>query len=250
MKLEYSYKGSDVDLIVSEIKKITLVHQIAFAASICERLLPNYRIFAREMNWETYPVLRHTLDEVWSILPDNSIDSIDSFRLDRLLNDCESIVPHDHDNSSAYTHEAQKAAACVCYLIEMCLKKEPEVLKEEQKIPEFQDFIESFIGKNGIIPLKRIIFNTYDNFYQYINWQMEVAEDMAEGKTDNHWSNKTMKEQEQIIIEHPLTVREMKKENEDLQLLKETPNFTPEFIRQFRNSALEYTNGKSMFDLG
>ncbi|VEP13550.1 conserved hypothetical protein [Hyella patelloides LEGE 07179] len=249
MKLKYSDEGSDIDLIVSEIKKNPLAHQIAFAASICERLLPNYRIFARETNWKTYPVLRQALDEVWSILRDNSIDSIDSIRFNKLLTDCDNVVPHTHDSSSAYNHEAQIAATCVCYLIEMCLQKEPvwETISSKQtKKLEFQSLIKSFIGKNGIVPLKRLIYNTYDSFYQYIDWQMSEAEE----KIYEDWSQKTWEERKQTLIDHPLTVREMKKENEDLQLLKETPKLTPEFVRQFRNSALEYTNGKSLFDLG
>lgn len=68
-------------------------------------------------------------------------------------------------------------------------------------------------------------------------------------ETDDDWSKKTVEEQELITASHPLVVREIRKENEDLQLLKETQNLTPEFVRQFRISALEYTDGKNLIDL-
>ncbi|MEM7557259.1 MAG: DUF416 family protein [Cyanobacteria bacterium P01_A01_bin.84] len=222
MKLEYGYEDAEIDLVVSEVKKNPLLHQIAFAASICERLLPNYLIFAKEMNWETYPILRKALDEVWMILKGDSIDSI---RLNQLLNDCKKVIPHGHDNDSGYVVEAQYTASSIYHLIDMCLQQEPAALK-------------------------MLVNVTYNTLYQYLDWQMEAAEDMAEEETNDDWSKKTLKEQAQIIASHPFVAREMKKENEDLQLLKETPNLTPEFVRQFCNSALEYTNGKSLIDLG
>lgn len=174
------------------------------------------------MNWETYPILRQALDEVWMIIKGDSIDSI---RLNQLLNDCEKVIPHDHDNDSGYVVEAQYAASSICHLIDMCLQKEPAALK-------------------------MLVNTTYNTLYQYLDWQMEVAEDMAEEETDDDWSKKKLDEQAQIIANHPFVIREMKKENEDLQLLKETSTLAPEFIKQFRNSALDNTNGKSLIDLG
>ncbi len=43
MQLEYL----ELDSLEAEAQKLPHTHKIAFAASICERLLPNYDIFAR-----------------------------------------------------------------------------------------------------------------------------------------------------------------------------------------------------------
>ena len=220
MKLKYGYEDADIDFVVAEVKKLPCFHQIAFAASICERLLPSYHIYAKEMNWEKYPILRQALDRVWLMLKDDSFDSI---KLNQLLNKCDNVIPHDHDNDSGYIVEAQYAASSIYHLLDMSLQKEPAALK-------------------------RLISATYNTLYQYLDWQMEAAEDMAEEETDDDWSKKTLDEQAQIIANHPFVIREMAKENEDLQRLRQTPVLTANFLQWLRTS---FNNqDKSLIDIG
>ncbi|KAF3889181.1 MULTISPECIES: DUF416 family protein [Nostocales] len=222
MKLEYL----QLDILEEEAKTLSPYHKIAFAASICERLLPNYYIFARESDWNTSSLLRNALDEVWLLLESKYIYEV---KLRQLIIDCEQAIPHDHDNNfSEYVSEARYAAASVCYALELCLE--------------------------GNSKLVRMVADcAYETLWIYLNWQGEYLDDnweneaSQEQKKQGKWEEKSLEEQEKIIINHPFTVREMTKENEDLQRLKETPILTEEFLQWLRISS--NNDGKSLIDL-
>ncbi len=72
MSLEYL----ELDSLETEIQKLPHPHQLAFTASICERLLPNYEIFARESSWDTALLLRTSLDEVLLLLEGKPLDEL------------------------------------------------------------------------------------------------------------------------------------------------------------------------------
>ena len=58
----------DLDTLEKELKKLPHLHRVAFATSICERMLPIYNAFCRMENWGDPSVLRKALDEIWQIL--------------------------------------------------------------------------------------------------------------------------------------------------------------------------------------
>ncbi len=108
MKLEYL----KLDILEEEARKLPSSHRIAFAASICERLLPNYNIFSREEERGNSSLLRTALDEIWLFTEGKPFDAVG---LRHLIVDCENAIPHDHDNHySCYVSEAQNAAISIC----------------------------------------------------------------------------------------------------------------------------------------
>ena len=223
MELKYGCAKADVLAVVTEIEKLPFLHQIAFGASICERLMPNSNIFA-ESNWDIFSILRQALDEVWLIVNGQLIDSIKLFQLkdDFENTNFENVISQDYDNTdSEDVLGAEYVAGSIYYLIDMCLKTELTDSKA----------------------LKHFVNSTYNNFYLYIELQMEIAEDMAEEKTEDDWSKKTSEEQELIIYNHPFILQEMTKENEDLQRIKEIPVLTLEFLELLRTSSQD--KGKS-----
>jgi hypothetical protein len=61
------------------------------------------------------------------------------------------------------------------------------------------------------------------------------------------WDKKTLAEQRKEVVIHPFTVREMTKQSEDLQQLKETGTLDRNFLEWLRTS---FDNGgKSLIDL-
>ena len=150
---------------------------------------------------------------------------IDSVKLFQLKDDLENVVP-DYDNeNSEYIFGNEYLAGSIDFLIDMCLQIE-------------------LSNRKG---LKRFIVCLYSNLSQYIDYQMELAEDLAEVETDDDWSKKTFEEQRLIIYNHPFILREMAKENKDLQRLKETPILTSDFLNRLKNSS--HNNGRSLIDL-
>lgn len=58
----------EFDALEKELEGLPPLHRVAFAASCCERLLPNYNAFYFLENWGDPSVLRTALNEVWQIL--------------------------------------------------------------------------------------------------------------------------------------------------------------------------------------
>lgn len=221
MKIEYHYFRIDSN--IEEIEKLPFLHQIAFFASICERSLPNFKAYTDEnATYQDFSIFRKALDEVWLFLSRNKTNLVES---NQLRADCDRAFD-EIDYSFEFGSYAFRATSSVYFVLENI-----------------------FVPTNKIA--RALFSRTYETLAEYIENEIESLEYEKFGmqETDDDWSKKTVEEQELITASHPLVVREIRKENENLQLLKETQNLTPEFVRQFRISALEYTNGKSLIDL-
>lgn len=93
-------------------------HAIAFAASCCERLWPNYEAFAQIEGWGQPAVLRNTLDNIWLYLKGQDWPTDE---IDRELARCEALIPDSDDFNSLLTPAAQRASAAICYTLQCCL---------------------------------------------------------------------------------------------------------------------------------
>ena len=91
-----------------ELEILPPFHQVAFAAACCERLLPNYNAFCRQVDWGDPSVPRNALDEVWQILAGKRVDAT---KIEQLIEACgdEHIFPDDLDFGGQYCMEAQEA---------------------------------------------------------------------------------------------------------------------------------------------
>ncbi len=216
MQLEYL----ELDSLEAEAQKLSHTHQIAFASSICERLLPNYEIYARESSWDTYSLLKTSLNEVWLLLEGKPLDEL---KLRQLIIDCEKVGPDDVDNHySSYVEEAQYAAASVCNVLDLCLES------------------------NSIF-VRRVAACAHNTLYIYLSWQLNESYDDWGKENAADYEKKTFEEQLTIVANHPFTVREMAKENEVLQHLKATPTLTKDFLQWLRTYS--QNNGKSLIYL-
>ena len=63
------------DALEKELERLPPLYRIAFAASCCERLLPNYNAFSCMENLGDPSVLRNALNEVWQILQGKPVDA-------------------------------------------------------------------------------------------------------------------------------------------------------------------------------
>src|SRR5687768_17005521 len=80
----------DPTAVLSQLNELPTGHRIAFAASCCERQLPNYQAFSLAEGWGDVTVLRHGLDEAWRLAQGCRPD-IDA--LQELIHACENEVP-------------------------------------------------------------------------------------------------------------------------------------------------------------
>jgi hypothetical protein len=200
----------NLDAMEQAIAKLSTFHQLAFAASCCERLLPNYRAFYRENQHGNPDILRIALDEVWQFIQETSMDFT---RIRQLIADCDDAVP-DIDGG-IYIYQAECAAMAIYYTLQACL--EPMNIKLMVKVVE-------------------CVGNTIDEF---IRLQKDI--------TEPSWFEKSYEEQKEEIAHHPFTVRETAKQIEDLHRLKEVGILDRSFLESLRTS---FDNGgRSLIDL-
>lgn len=209
MVLEYDR----LDVVEPELELLPFNYQVAFAAACCERLLPNYNLFSREADWGNVLLLRNALDEVWHLLQGKAID-VDF--LSKLCDECEENLPHDDDNhASAYVPEAQRACAAICCLLDICLEENPE------QVPW-------------------IIMQIKDTLNEYLEWQLEQS-------LGSSWEQLSEAKKIRTINNHPFTLREMARQEEDLQKLQAATNLDADLLKWLRNAS--YNDGKSLIDL-
>jgi uncharacterized protein YjaG (DUF416 family) len=96
---------------------LRIQRQIAFAASCCERMLPNYVAFSRIEKWGDPDLLRRSLDEVWYFLRGRPLSTN---RMERLAAQCYCVIPHTEDFGSALASAALDAAISVTLTLEAC----------------------------------------------------------------------------------------------------------------------------------
>jgi uncharacterized protein len=110
----------DFETLEKELEGLPGLHRIAFAAACCERLLPNYNVFAREESWGAPSIFRNALNEIWQILQGKPVDVA---TIQQLRNACDSddIIPHS-DDFSGYVAEAQEAAIAIYTTLDACIE--------------------------------------------------------------------------------------------------------------------------------
>lgn len=207
----------ELDYLRQELKQLPHLHRLAFAAAMCERLLSNYNAFSNMENWGDRSILRAALDEVWEILQGKQKDTE---KLARLREACDSnnVIPDDDFSGSYYGLEAQEAALAICELLDASLDPTPQQIVKIAK--RVRDTIESFVVQRDESLKASLKLGPYADY-----------------------SEKYLK----AVASHPLAVREMAKQNQDLRKLREADRLSPELLEWLRTSS--YNNGKSLIDL-
>ena len=106
---------SFLDGLEGQIAELPLRNQVAFAASCCERAIPNYQAFSEAEKWGDAEFLRNCLDRVWSFIEGEPLSSEEAKTLEAK---CKAITPNSDDFSSDYVDAAQEAAFMVTLLLQ------------------------------------------------------------------------------------------------------------------------------------
>lgn len=201
------------DVLEAELTNLSPVHRLAFAASCCERLLPNYGLVKQEDGWGDPSILRNALNEIWLFLEGQPVNAK---QIHQLLEVCKEAVPNADDVSgSQYDIEAQEAASAICFTLEACLDPTPK----------------------NIIKVSKCAMNTIDGYLS----AMKDIED------PNWWDEKSLEEQKEEFTKHPFAMREITKQSEVLQKLKNVEKLDRNFLQWLCTS---FDNqGKSLIDL-
>ncbi|MGB8689878.1 MAG: DUF416 family protein [Microcoleus sp.] len=203
----------NLDSLEQELKQLSHLHQVAFAASICERMLPMYDKFSLMANWGQPSLLREVLDEVWLILQQKSIAQSKIRKLMEKI-DGEGVWPDSDSDEfcdAYYLFESQFTISALYSTLTALLTSDSKYIIGVVRNARF-DTIEGFISQR-------------DKLYELKN-----SQDMLEP-----------------IANDPLAKQELAKEMEDLQNLKKADKLSAEFLEWLRTSSCN--NGKSLIDL-
>ncbi|WP_437727729.1 DUF416 family protein [Sorangium sp. So ce861] len=106
------------DRILQMMSRMATHQQLAFGAACCERMLPNYQTFMREVGWGDVAPLREALDTVWVACESGCVAHA---QLRKMLSICEECAPNSEDFTSIYTSSAQDAVFAICSLLDFVL---------------------------------------------------------------------------------------------------------------------------------
>lgn len=191
----------DEEELAGRLGELPASHRAAFAASCCERLLPNYAAFSRMEGWGRPEVLREALDEVWAVLGGRPVREE---RVRSLARACAELAPDTEDFQSLFVSAAGDAAAAVSYTLECCV-----------------DGDAARAALVGRLPV--------DTLYQYL---VRVNDPL----TGVHGADEEFEEQ---MLNAPLMSAELAKQERDLRLLRARDSLTPELLEELRNSSGE-----------
>jgi uncharacterized protein YjaG (DUF416 family) len=201
-----------LDTLQEILETIPPFHRVAFAASICERMLPIYELFSQEESWGDSTVLRNALDEIWQVLLKKQADAE---KIEELTKACDQQALHaDYVRHSDLNYEAQQTVSAVCFTLEACL--EPTSIK----VLDVAQCVEETIY--GFLTLKK-----FDD--------------------DESWLKKSSEELENYVASDPLAVQEIAKQKQDLQRLKQVETLDRDFLEWLQISSSN--NGKSLIEL-
>ena len=189
----------DKDLLTAELAKLPSLHQVAFAASCCERLLPNYLAFCTMEQWGKPVFLKQMLGTIWDYLEGQTFDSQQLSEWTTIIRE---VIPHTEDFFSLFVSVALRAATSIIYTLDCCLDR------ETNKVGMIADYA---IG----------------TLYQYL---VCINDPETEGHIDDDNLYK-------YVMDAPLMQAELKKQQDDLQLLHSQQELTTPFLRQMRHAS-------------
>ncbi len=177
--------------------------KIAFSASLIERMLPNYKIFAENSGFGNYQLIRNQLDLIWQRLDKNQKVKIN---YDAQLLKLEEQIPDPQAFDFFGVYPALDASMAVMSLLQAMQDNEGE----------------------GFDNISRLSENSV-NFYV----ELCLAQELDEQKP-----GETEEIAQQLIDDHPLMQWERETQNELFHYLKGAPENNAT-IKEIKNTVIE-----------
>jgi uncharacterized protein len=183
--------------------KLSQWQKIAFSATLIERMLPNYKIFAENSGFGNYQLIRNQLDLIWQRLDKNQKIKIN---YDAQLLKLEEQIPDPQAFDFFGVYPALDASMAVMSLLQAMQDNEGE----------------------GFDNISRLSENSV-NFYV----ELCLAEELDEQNSDESTEISA-----ELINDHPLMQWEKETQNELFDYLKNSPENNAT-IKEIKNTVME-----------
>jgi uncharacterized protein len=185
-------------ILLEALEALPKEHRVAFAASCCERLWPNYVAFWQLEKWGNPKLLKKALDQIWGHLAGEELTK-EFLQLPQLL---ERIGPDTEDFANLFVAAAGDAVAATIYTLQCC-----------------SDGSAVRAATVGRLPVESI--------HQYLY----IVNDPGLAAHDYGPTLDT------LIQTSPLITEELRKQRDDLELLQSTSQLEPGLLTQLRVSS-------------
>jgi uncharacterized protein YjaG (DUF416 family) len=113
----------DPNTLLAKLAQLSPRALAAFAASCCQRMLPNYARFQREQGWGTLSALEEAAEAVWAFLRGGPLLADQAIALREA---CEAAAPDTESFDSIFVSSALDAAGALAETIALCRDPRPD----------------------------------------------------------------------------------------------------------------------------
>lgn len=193
-----TYTNSEIE---AKITGLNPNSRTLFAASCCERMIPNYQAFVYFENWGNYKAIQEVLESIWDYL---SGKKYTDRKIELMMEKCEKNMPDSDLFTSIYSELASDAVESVMYAIEAIIDTDA----------------------TSAINVSR---NSLKSIQNYLDL-------MADPRLDVHGSDARL---EKWIQESPLLQFEIDQQISDLEQIRSATTIDAKLIEVIRNSSLK-----------
>ncbi len=202
MNINLKFKELDI---VRHISSLPKLHATAFAASCCERAYPNISIFLagiKANGWVGEDIWRVSIDKIWDYLGGQKFTSDD---FDKIADELRLNYPSEYDC------EPFTASDRCSTLIESAI---------------------NFCGNpDNIEFVVTIVEQIHESLFEYIDFLT------LDSSTNKDVVDLSIDQLIEMVSLHPITIKEIEKQANDLQKLQEATILTPELLQWLRTSS-------------
>lgn len=187
--------------IVQLASELPLTHQLAFGATVCEKLIPDYEAFTLVHRWGNLSLLRSTLNVIWELAQGKTLTPEEVTELRAVL---AHITPELDEFKSLYTMLAANATCTVDYLLQ-------------------------FYATHAILHIEnlvKLVGNGIGYYIQGVGYPSATFLSQDETKRFLEW-----------VYNAPMLLTEYAYQKRDLELLKASPQLTVEVLSQLQKNA-------------
>jgi len=100
----------------NDLEQLSEKGSLVFAAMVCERLLPNFMYFEKEIGSNQGTALRTAVDFIWNAIAASQAPNQNV--VESLIHECEQLMPDSEKTTSIWTSSAIDAVDLVCSTLE------------------------------------------------------------------------------------------------------------------------------------
>jgi uncharacterized protein YjaG (DUF416 family) len=185
--------------LIQSLKLLSNRYRVAFAASCCERLVPNYDAFSIIEKWGNPQVLHDSLKRLWAYVEGFNLSEEEA---NSLIRSCEDVMPDTEDYYSIFTNLALNSTTAIIYTLRSSIETNIEEL--------------AIVGSLAV--------ESVESYLSAVN-DPNIGVHSAD-KSFDEW------------IEHaPMLIAELKKQNQDIEILNSWRGKDLDLIRVLQQSS-------------